>query len=607
MPEKYTVADVMAAAPRSTNSNSPWGERYGAELRSVVRRYASRAPRTLQRHLGPSELGEACDRQVIGKMAAQKKTNNVTDPWPSIMGTAGHAWMEDAFQWENSQEGVRWLTEVRVTPDPGPDPHPGTADLYDAYTQSLVDWKFLGEASLSKLKAKGPKRVYYVQTLLYALGYINMGLPVQRVVLVAWPRTKSSMDEMYVWEHVPTDEDWQLVQRVLAETRIRQLKANEIIAGRAKLMDFPATPDDDSCHFCLAGNTEVVTRQGIKPIRELAGTTPELLVPTLSPAGWRKRSGSFQRHPVRYLGDQATYKITLGDRRARQEIVATAEHRWLITDRTRIQRDGQRKTRNQWQKTTLELQAGDLLQPLNRANSVPASLMRVAVAQGFAFGDGSNGQREQPGRIAIHADHKDEALLPFFDDVRAGAYPLRATITNLPRHWKELPPIRESRGFLLSWLAGYFAADGTVSDRGVCTLASASLENIRFVRDVAAVCGIETRPWKATLREGFPGRTPSYLYELPLRRRDLPAWFFLTAEHARRAEAANAKQDRESYWKVLTVEPTGLVEPVYCATVPGAEAFALAWSTSTMNCPFYRPQSAHDGGYGCPGTLLKKG
>jgi len=250
MPEKYTVADVMAAAPRSTNSNSPWGERYGAELRSVVRRYASRAPRTLQRHLGPSELGEACDRQVIGKMAAQKKTNNVTDPWPSIMGTAGHAWMEDAFQWENSQEGVRWLTEVRVTPDPGPDPHPGTADLYDAYTQSLVDWKFLGEASLSKLKAKGPKRVYYVQTLLYALGYINMGLPVQRVVLVAWPRTKSSMDEMYVWEHVPTDEDWQLVQRVLAETRIRQLKANEIIAGRAKLMDFPATPDDDSCHFC---------------------------------------------------------------------------------------------------------------------------------------------------------------------------------------------------------------------------------------------------------------------------------------------------------------------------------------------------------------------
>jgi hypothetical protein len=49
--------------------------------------HAARAPRTLQQHLGPSELGVECDRQVAGKMAALPATNHVVDPWPSMVGT----------------------------------------------------------------------------------------------------------------------------------------------------------------------------------------------------------------------------------------------------------------------------------------------------------------------------------------------------------------------------------------------------------------------------------------------------------------------------------------------------------------------------------------
>lgn len=235
-------------------------------MTSLVKEYAARAPRSIQRFLGPSELGEECDRQVVGKMAGLDrgsggKTNNISDPWASIMGTAGHAYVEEMFKWDNLRKLAagnygKWIPETRVCPDPGPDglptenSHPGTADLYDADKRALVDHKFLGDSSREKLISKGPKRVYYVQLLLYRRGYQYLGLPVDRVVLLAWPRTKSSLDQLYVWSHVPTQADEELVDEVLANTRIRQMLAEEVKLGRLNLMQVTPTPSDDSCHFC---------------------------------------------------------------------------------------------------------------------------------------------------------------------------------------------------------------------------------------------------------------------------------------------------------------------------------------------------------------------
>lgn len=245
----------MTQVPKSSHGNTAWAEAYGRTMKQLVKDRSSRSDRSVQRHLGPSELGEACDRQVVGKMAATAKTNNVSDPWASVMGTAGHAWVEDMYKWDNRRrlsEGMpaRWIPEMKVTPDPGDDPHPGTADLYDAENLALVDHKFLGDTSRAKLISKGPKRVYYVQLLLYRRGYMNLGLPVNRIVLLAWPRTKSSLDELYVWEHVPVPEDEVLVDEVIRQTHHRQKVADLVTAGHLDIMQVPATPSDDSCMFC---------------------------------------------------------------------------------------------------------------------------------------------------------------------------------------------------------------------------------------------------------------------------------------------------------------------------------------------------------------------
>jgi hypothetical protein len=242
-------AEFMAAAPASPGGNTPWASRYAAEIRQLVTARARNSARSLQQHLGPSELGTPCDRQVAGKMAGLPATNHVVDPWASIVGTAVHAWLADAFAAANAELPVpRWVPEQRVTPHPL---HPGTADLYDAQEMTVVDHKTLGESSMAKVRsAAGPPLRYVIQLLLYGKGWRNLGLPVRRVALVAYPRTAASLDGLYVWERATGPQDDPLLEEVFRLTEKRRAMAEEIRSGSKTLTDIPSSPDDDECFFC---------------------------------------------------------------------------------------------------------------------------------------------------------------------------------------------------------------------------------------------------------------------------------------------------------------------------------------------------------------------
>lgn len=239
----------MSAAPKQLNGSSPWSQRYAAELRRVFHEQAAWAPRSLQDHLGPSELGVECDRQVVGKMAAIPATNHVTDPWPSIRGTALHTYAAGAFEADNERQGrLRWLAESRVFPHPD---HPGTADLYDGDELVVVDHKFLGESSMAKVRSdKGPSRKYRVQLKMYGRGYRLMGFPVRRIALAAYPATASSLDGLYVWDEEWTSADDVLLDDVLAQTAQRKAMAQMLTSGLVTLDQIPMTPDSDECYFC---------------------------------------------------------------------------------------------------------------------------------------------------------------------------------------------------------------------------------------------------------------------------------------------------------------------------------------------------------------------
>lgn len=249
-----SAAEWLAAAPAPSapSGNSTEAAQLAADVKRVLKQAAAYAPRSQQVHLGPSELGVTCDRQVVAKLLREPVTNHVTDPWPSIVGTAVHAWLADAFDLDNrltySLQAPRWYTERRVTPVPG---HEGTADLYDAERQELDDHKVLGNTSLNKVRSpNGPPRQYRVQLGLYALGYLRQGWPVRAINLIAYPRTQSTLDGIYVWRQ-PFDSGYgDLVAEALDDTRRRKAQAEAVRNGQWDLSDVPIAPDDDQCYFC---------------------------------------------------------------------------------------------------------------------------------------------------------------------------------------------------------------------------------------------------------------------------------------------------------------------------------------------------------------------
>lgn len=243
--------EYMRAAPALVGSNTAYGVRYGQEVKRIIDHAARRAPRNMQVHLGPSELGVACDGQVVRKLLREPRTNHVADPFPSIRGTALHAWAATAFDRENMYQGWRrFHTEMRVAPT---DAHPGSTDLYDALEKAVVDHKFLGPTSMAKLRRKeGPPRVYRAQILLYGLGCLRQGLPVDRVMIIGYPATAASLDDLFVWEHsFGGPEDIALLREVLADTVRRKQMAEDVRRGVMKIGEVPITPEGDLCYFCL--------------------------------------------------------------------------------------------------------------------------------------------------------------------------------------------------------------------------------------------------------------------------------------------------------------------------------------------------------------------
>lgn len=336
----------------------------------------------------------------------------------------------------------------------------------------------------------------------------------------------------------------------------------------------PVGPKRYLCDFCLSADTEVVTRDGIQRIGDLSGKTPELLIPFRAKGGSISARGSFVATEVHYFGEQETYDVVLRSGMSKKTVRATAEHRWILEDGEET--------------VTEDLRAGMRLKSLLAvAPRSKEKIMSVAVAQGFVFGDGTSyAEDRRPAKVTFHGS-KDEQMLPFFTGADVSTVTMNGEqhvhINGLPRFWKDLPPIQESRTFLLSWFSGYFAADGTVDAKGSARISSARVENLEFVRSLLAVCGVRSWPITRRMRDGF-GDGPSELYNLTFDARAMPEWFWHIDAHRERVFDRLDRTKVDRGWSVESIT-YAQVEPVYCAVVPDVASFALSDGLMTGNCP----------------------
>lgn len=319
---------------------------------------------------------------------------------------------------------------------------------------------------------------------------------------------------------------------------------------------------------CFHPDTRFITSAGIRTLRECNGSVVSVLG---KGGGWTDaKVESFGEQPLwelrlRRYGDDKTVLVTPGHLWPVRKATGRTDYRWLPTSAL----------------STGHRLAGIYGQVIHNVRPSP-----IGVAAGFVFGDGaastySSGQNP-PARAHL-CGAKDLALLPYFASCRKTTDNRGiVTVHDLPRSWKDAPDLTESQSYLYGWLAGYFAADGTVA-RGSARIASASQANLEIVRDVAARLGIGTNQVRTGYRRGY-GSEDTALYTVALLVSTLREDFFVLPEHRKRFEHRVLEAPRPADWQVVTVRDTGRVEQVMCAVVPDGHVFALDGNLLTHNC-----------------------
>ena len=194
--------------PAPTVESTEWDE-----IRGIIEDHITNQPRSLQKEIGPSELGTDCLHCLAARLAGWKCSQPVA--WLPFIGTAVHARFEQLFD-EN-----REMTTIHV-PDEGSGvgDHDettsrfeaektvhvgaihglhgqsivhGSIDLYDAQNNMTIDWKITGQTTLRNVKANGPSQQYRIQASLYGIGLENDGEPCKRNAIYFLPRNSVSL------------------------------------------------------------------------------------------------------------------------------------------------------------------------------------------------------------------------------------------------------------------------------------------------------------------------------------------------------------------------------------------------------------------------------
>jgi hypothetical protein len=215
------------------------------------------SPRSKQVEIGPSEIGDPCDRRIGYRLAQLPEINLGFDPWPAVVGTAVHGWLESAVRSYEAFHGTdEWATERTLLID---DFIKGHSDLYWKTEETVIDWKTAGPDVMKKVRRDGPPAGYIIQAQIYGLGFERAGQSVQRVALAFLSRA-GWLRDMYVWSQ-PYD-------RAVAEAALarvygiaQQVVDLDIFTNPHRWQAVEATPGDN-CGHCPWFNAMRTAEEG---------------------------------------------------------------------------------------------------------------------------------------------------------------------------------------------------------------------------------------------------------------------------------------------------------------------------------------------------------
>lgn len=332
----------------------------------------------------------------------------------------------------------------------------------------------------------------------------------------------------------------------------------------------------------VTGDTRIITDQGTVSIETLVGQKPKVL--TRRAGTHQYRAGFWEEAEIKAFGHQPVFAVTLRRNGKIHVVRTTADHRWYAYKKARTNHQNK-----QYELRTHELQPGFTIpsvsiKPVLFASESPKGvrLSPVGVIAGFVFGDGSRMSEGNRPATAVLYGKKDAAMRRWFSKAHHAVPFTRSVggtcVHDMPRFFKELPPLNECASYLLGWLAGYIAADGCVGAKGFLTLSSACRAHLECVETICQRYGIGVNGISTQMRQGYGKKSELHTLSFKM---GFPKDILLQKSH--RARWQPTKRTAED-WTVVSVEATGKSEPVFCAVVPRTGVFALEHNILTGNC-----------------------
>jgi hypothetical protein len=142
------------------------------------------APRSVQTHVGPSEVANPCERALAHQLRGDEPIRPTKGSLSAITGSGLHAWVADRIATMYDGTG-RYLVETPVEYRG----ITGTSDLLDRLAHRVVDWKTVTESRLRQYAAKPVwKWSWIVQANIYGAGFEAAGETVEEVAIGLVPR-----------------------------------------------------------------------------------------------------------------------------------------------------------------------------------------------------------------------------------------------------------------------------------------------------------------------------------------------------------------------------------------------------------------------------------
>lgn len=329
---------------------------------------------------------------------------------------------------------------------------------------------------------------------------------------------------------------------------------------------------------CLAGNTPVVTRQGIKPIKELAGKDVEIL----------NGNGKWTTAPFKSFGEQETFKVTLrwGDnKKNKTEIHATKDHRWFLSD-------GRVVTTEFWMTGGLN----------NKTRTVPHLFVpeeqfvqdqwENGFIHGLVYGDGSASITENTYLLNLCGEKQEMVGLvkrilgkepSVYENVQTSRFNVKSNIN------MKTVPSEYSYSYLRGFIAGVLATDGSVSNnyKGCEVVLCGEKELIDFIVSNSIYCGVVSTYFRKSAGRGQVtnyGARNKDLWVVALHPTTVNENDVIRTSHKRKFKKTLNGSRVINKWTVESVCKEPVMQEVFCCHEYETTAFAIANGMKTGQC-----------------------